>query len=66
MKPFPDSADQLLDELIRRVPERPSTPKTSREEDVAHGAQRELVLSLIRWRDEARREIPLIPRRPRR
>lgn len=66
MNLFPDTADQLVDELLRIVPERPSTPKTSRDEDLAHGGKRELVLFLKSWRDKARAETPPIIRRHRR
>lgn len=63
---FPDSASALVDELDRMFPERPATPKTNREEDLANGAKRELVLFLKTWRDKSREASPLIPRRSRR
>lgn len=63
---FPDSASALVDELDRMFPEKPATPKTSREEDLAHGAKRELIHTLKRWRDDSRKASTPIVRRSRR
>jgi hypothetical protein len=63
---FPDSASALVDELDRMFPERPATPKTSREEDLAHGAKRELIGFLKHWRETSRTASPPTVRRSRR
>jgi hypothetical protein len=63
---FPDTASALVDELDRMFPERPPTPKTTREEDLAHGAKRELIQTLKRWRDDSRKARHPIERRVRR
>jgi hypothetical protein len=63
---FPDTASALVDELDRMFPERPASPKTTREEDLAHGAKRELIHFLKTWRENSRKASPLVVRRPRR
>lgn len=63
---FPDSASALVDELDRMFPERPATPKTSREEDLAHGAKRELIHFLKTWKENSRKASPPVVRRSRR
>ena len=63
---FPDTASALVDELDRMFPEQPATPKTSREEDLAHGAKRDLILFLKQWRSQSREARPTIVRRSRR
>lgn len=66
MNLFPETASALIDELDRIYPEKPASPERSREEDIAYGAKRELVLFLKRWRESARAARPAITRRPRR
>lgn len=63
---FPDSASALIDELDRIYPERPASPKTNREEDLAYGAKRELIHFLRQWRENSRKASTPIVRRPRR
>jgi hypothetical protein len=63
---FPDTASALVDELDRMFPERPATPKTNREEDLAHGAKRELIHFLQTWRENSRKASPQVVRRSRR
>lgn len=63
---FPDTASALVDELDRMFPERPPSPKTNREDDLAHGAKRELIHFLKQWRESSRTASPPIVRRSRR
>lgn len=63
---FPDTAAALVDELDRMFPEKPSTPETTREEDLAYGAKRGLVIFLKKWREDTRNGRPQIVRRQRR
>lgn len=63
---FPESASALVDELDRMFPEKPATPKTSREDDLAHGAKRELIHFLKNWRENSKSAAEPIVRRSRR
>lgn len=63
---FPDTANALVDELDRMFPEKPSSTKTTREEDLVHGAKRDLIIFLKKWRDDTRNGAPQIVRRQRR
>lgn len=63
---FPDSASVLVDELDRMFPERPPSPKTTREEDLNLGAKRELIHFLRTWRENSRKASQPIVRRSRR
>ncbi|WJY17667.1 hypothetical protein QQS45_08400 [Alteriqipengyuania flavescens] len=56
MKPLPGSVNELIDELDAAYPEQPSSPETSREDDLARGGIRQLIIKLKQRRDHARRE----------
>lgn len=59
---FPDSATALVDELDRLVPERVPEAGDSMEAIQRYAGKRELVLFLMHWRDQMRRDVERKPR----